>query len=273
MAEDEPIAEAPTAETEATVNCWRCGLEVLAVAPVCPHCAARSRVTGQATQPAAELQAPIATIQLLLWSFAILLITGILHAFALEARFRDVKVIDAATRENALWQMLIVEAIDTVVIVAAICRWQRPATSARPAPRMRIFGWLALLPVVAGLLALNLGYHWVLRTTLGLPLLAEELVDQFTWLTLLVTCVQPAIAEEAYCRWFALDSLQEVTSRRASVWISATMFALMHVAVLPSIPYFILFGVVLARFRLATGSLLLPILIHFLHNLLILLWW
>ena len=65
--------------------------------------------------------------------------------------------------------------------------------------------------------------------------------------------------------------LRGVLSRHAAVWISATMFAFMHVAVLPSVPYLIVLGAVLAYLRLASGTLLLPILIHFAHNLVVLL--
>jgi membrane protease YdiL (CAAX protease family) len=131
--------------------------------------------------------------------------------------------------------------------------------------------WLSAIPALGAMLSINYGYHWLLRQYIDSPLWTEELTEQFGWLSLIVICIQPAIVEEAYCRWFALDALQGVTGRNAAIWISATMFGLFHVAVLPSIPYLILFGVVLACLRLASGSLLLPIVVHLLHNLFILL--
>ena len=94
---------------------------------------------------------------------------------------------------------------------------------------------------------------------------------QFDLIAFLTICVQPAVVEEAYCRLFALDCLRGPLGRHAAVWISATMFGFLHVAVLPSVPYLIVVGAVLAYLRLASGTLLLPILVHLAHNLVILL--
>jgi membrane protease YdiL (CAAX protease family) len=42
------------------------------------------------------------------------------------------------------------------------------------------------------------------------------------------------------------------------------------VAVLPSVPYLILMGAFLAYMRLASGTIVLPMLLHFVHNFVIL---
>lgn len=267
---DEPMTTA--APPPPPQRCWRCELEAPGGAAVCPHCAARLHAHVAGDESALDHHAPDATIKLLLGSYAILLVTGIVHALALAVRFHDVAEVDDATRESVLWQVLFVEAIDTLVVVWALIRWNRDSSSVVPSPVSRMVSWLSAMPLLGVLLAINFGYHWLVRQFISSPFWAEELAEQFSWLSLLATCVQPAIVEEAYCRWFALDSLQGVTSRRAAVWISATMFALFHVADLLSMPYFLLFGVVLAHMRLGSGSLLLPVAIHFLHNLFILLW-
>jgi uncharacterized protein len=127
------------------------------------------------------------------------------------------------------------------------------------------------IPLLGSLLALNFGYHSVLRSWLGVPLISDELMDRFDLIAFVTICLQPAIVEELYCRRFALDILRVPVGRHAAVWITAIMFGFMHVAVLPSVPYLILFGACLAYMRSASGTIFLPILLHFSHNLVVLL--
>ncbi|HYO25375.1 MAG TPA: CPBP family intramembrane glutamic endopeptidase, partial [Lacipirellulaceae bacterium] len=90
------------------------------------------------------------------------------------------------------------------------------------------------------------------------------------WLTVLTLCVQPALVEEAFCRGLAIRLLRRVIGVHSTVMISATMFSLMHVAVLLSMPYLFLVGLALGYLRIASGTIWLPIVVHFFHNLLVL---
>src|SRR5947208_3421151 len=83
--------------------------------------------------------------------------------------------------------------------------------------------WLVAVPLLGGMLLINLGYHAVLRELIHAPLLSDRLMQRFDLLAIVAICVQPAIVEEAYCRWFALDCLRGQLGTHAAVWISATM--------------------------------------------------
>ena len=52
----------------------------------------------------------------------------------------------------------------------------------------------------------------------------------------------------------------------AVVWITAVMFAAAHVGVPLSMPVLFVLGVLLGYARLASGSIYLPMVLHFLHN-------
>jgi membrane protease YdiL (CAAX protease family) len=205
----------------------------------------------------------------LLVTYALLLAAGLIHAYVLGATIDATDGIDRTVRKQVLWQMLIVEGIDTVIIAAALwkCRRGYAVDVWRPSQRTRILTWLSALPVLAGLMAINFGYHALLRDWLHIPLVADELMSQFDLLALVVICVQPAFVEEVYFRRLALDTLRGPVSLHGAVWISAVMFGFLHIAVLPSVPYLIVLGAVLGYLRCGSGTLLLPILVHFTHNL------
>src|SRR5262249_7633765 len=114
----------------------------------------------------------------------------------------------------------------------------------------------------------NLAYHFVLRTILREPLIADEMVAQLgmsPWV-LLAYCIQPAIVEELFFRGLALGSLRNVTGVHSAVFISSVMFGMAHIGVPISIPYLVVVGIALGYVRVASGSLLLPMLLHFGHN-------
>jgi membrane protease YdiL (CAAX protease family) len=271
MPENEVFETAPQ-ETGADITvCWRCELEVAAEASVCPHCSARQTTTGPAAAAATAASRVFENVNLLFCTFTLLLVTGIVHALVLAARFDRDAGFNAQQRREVFTQILVVEGVDTVIIAVALAMsWgQYPRTL--PRERVRLVAWLTSLPILAGLIVVNLAYHWLIRELVQVPLVSDELMKQFDSLAFIAVCLQPAVVEEAYCRWFALDTLRATTGMHAAVWISATMFGLMHVAVLPSIPYLIFVGAVFAYLRLASGSLLLPIVLHFAHNTVVLL--
>jgi membrane protease YdiL (CAAX protease family) len=275
MSDQQPADDRASADSHPLTMCWRCGLPVSEDLASCPHCAARLFTTATGPFP---LSAPLpaashTSFDLLFKSYIILLVIGIIHAcvlgFTVNPKHRG--GLNRADRNAMFTQIAVVETIDTAVIAWAVyATW---GLMARPSPpqRLRITAWILAIPALGSLLALNIGYHALLRKMIHAPLVSDEMMHQFDLIAFLTICIQPAVVEEAYCRLFALDCLRGPLGRHAAVWISATMFGFLHVAVLPSVPYLIVVGAVLAYLRLASGTLLLPILVHLVHNLVILL--
>ncbi|MBC8105047.1 MAG: CPBP family intramembrane metalloprotease, partial [Anaerolineae bacterium] len=90
------------------------------------------------------------------------------------------------------------------------------------------------------------------------------------WFGVLLVAVQPGIIEELAFRGVILTSLQRVLGNTEALVVSALMFAILHLSI-PSIPHLFLMGVVLGWFRLRSGSILPGMLLHFTHNLLVVL--
>lgn len=105
-------------------------------------------------------------------------------------------------------------------------------------------------------------------TSLLFPALAPNALP-FTPLALLTSALVPALAEESLFRLLTLSLLLPYGKGRA-VCFSALLFALFHQNFY-QMPYAFGAGLVLAAATLYSGSFLLPILLHFVNNLLSLL--
>jgi len=255
-----------------TVECWRCGLEVLDAPVVCPHCAARLLNLGYEKSKRQHDKQRADPFKVLMWSYAILLTTTIVLAFSLELTLREQDFSEAEVRTQALVQMLAAEVVDTVIVCFAFALGYWAISSRSIQTSNRVQAWLVFPPMLAGLLLLNFQYHWLLREVLQIPLFDDALTSTFDWLVFLVYCIQPAVVEELYCRGFALGILQSVLGRHWAVWISAIMFGLLHVGTPLSIPYLTIMGVYLGYAKICSGGLVLPVTLHFTHNLMVLLW-
>jgi sodium transport system permease protein len=75
----------------------------------------------------------------------------------------------------------------------------------------------------------------------------------------------PAICEETLCRGTLLSGLERGVGRGAAVVVSAILFALLHLDPSRFFPQFVL-GMVLAVLAQRTGSILPGMLVHFVHN-------
>jgi membrane protease YdiL (CAAX protease family) len=266
-APDEGTTPAP--EAPPTVPCWRCELAAPIDAPRCPHCGASQG--RERSAPVLRASDDVGAVKVLLVWYGMLLLTGVIHGFTLQLRFAEEPIIAGEVETQILYQVLAVEVVDTILIACAFLSIRLPPGRLSATPRS-LGSWFAAAPVLLGLLAINIGYHWVVRETLRLPLLESEFQEQRGWLTFVAVCIQPAIVEEAFCRGLALGVLRRVVGRNSAVFLTAGMFALMHVAVLLSMPYLFLLGLALGYLRIASGSIALPIVVHFLHNLAVLLY-
>ncbi|MFI5378139.1 MAG: CPBP family intramembrane glutamic endopeptidase [Tepidisphaerales bacterium] len=91
----------------------------------------------------------------------------------------------------------------------------------------------------------------------------------FVWPVLLI-CVQPAVFEELAFRGVIQGSIEAVVGPWQGVLVSAAMFAIIHLSI-PSLPHLLTLGIVLGWLRMGSGSIYPGMIVHFLHNLLVLL--
>jgi membrane protease YdiL (CAAX protease family) len=245
-------------------------MEVAAAQRNCPHCGAA--ISSGQPVPADVGATQLASVRLLkalMWSFAVLLATGVVHGIVMGFRFDDVEKLDASAIDQMHVQILFVEAIDTLIIAYVFLACRRALRISKRAEPVSPSAWLLSVPILAVLLLVNFHYHQFLREQLHLPVIQDVLVEGRPWMVFLTICVQPAIVEEAYFRGFALRTLQTVMGNHASVWITALMFAMAHIAMPLSMPYLFLMGGVLGYLRIASGGVWLPIVLHLIHNLVV----
>jgi len=92
---------------------------------------------------------------------------------------------------------------------------------------------------------------------------AENLTD---WaIKILGVGVGAAVSEELLFRGFIQRGFEQGLGRAAALFLSAFLFAVMHL-VPQGIPSYTLAGVVLGLTAAATGSIVIPILLHFIYN-------
>jgi membrane protease YdiL (CAAX protease family) len=177
-------------------------------------------------------------------------------------------------QEKALLeQILFVEAIDTILVLVAI------ALASRPRPIRRSFeskavAWFCGIPVLALLLGINIAYSKVIQEIIGKQPHLEVIEINFKthfWYVLIAVCFQPAVVEELFFRYLALGHLRNVMGDHAAVWVSAVMFGMAHLGNPLGMPILIVVGAGLGYMRLASGGLILPMLMHFGHNVIVLL--
>ena len=254
------------------VTCWRCELTVYTSETHCPRCLAPLEILESSGSQGKFGHRQFNPMKALLWSYALLLITGVLHSLILFERTRGYDTIDDTLRLQVLMQIFIVEVIDTVIVgmVLVLCRSSPPQVNEAPAYLWKTTA--VSIPTLAALLLLNFGYHSLLHEVLQVPLLQDEVANKLDLLLIVTYCLQPAIVEELYFRGFSIGVLRGIVGRNGVVWISAVMFAFLHTSVLLSIPYLILVGAFFGYVRVLSGSLILPMLLHFAHNLIVLGW-
>lgn len=237
-------------------------------APACPRCAAPLRrasdLTNRRRASAGDSLGAVLTV------FAIQLLTSI--AFGVMVSFGLGPAGSSEDPRAPLRAMVVLELIDTVVIGFALMHIARPR--AFPPALRPALAWVLALPALIAALMLNGAYHTAMRSILHARSEPDLVVGGvgLTPLVLIAYCVQPAIVEELFFRYLALDSLRTVMSPAAAVSLSSLMFGLAHVGVPLSIPILCVVGMALAWARVASGSLVLPMVMHGLHNLCVLLW-
>ena len=132
---------------------------------------------------------------------------------------------------------------------------------------LQVAAWSTAFPMLAVLLIVNIGFTTALRELFQVK---HEPGPGLTLVTVLLLCLQPAIVEEWFFRHLALGSLRESVGVHWAVFISGAMFGVAHLLNPIGIPYLIVVGICLGYMRVWSGSLFLPMLLHGLHNALVL---
>jgi membrane protease YdiL (CAAX protease family) len=266
-------APAPVSPVE-YIECWRCGKLVFQGMETCLYCRAsisRSTSRGRAGPRRREeggSSPVIKLISLFLIFLGISVVFGIVIRFGFDpTQFQG----EQGVRRLLLIE-LAVEGLDTVLVVLGLFWIGRLARPPQYSLGVRVGAWSGAPSVLLILLAVNYAYTRLLRQLIQGPLLEDGLMahKDLLWLVILTVCVQPAIVEELFFRYLALGSLRTVTGIHGAVVISSVMFGMAHIFNPLGIPYLILVGLALGYLRVGSGSIILPMLLHFGHNLAVL---
>jgi membrane protease YdiL (CAAX protease family) len=203
--------------------------------------------------------------------FGIFLLTSLAFGTLTSFGFQD-ETPSPATARKHLHLMIAAEIIDAALVGAAFLVVRRPGRWPRLVNLPKPVLWGASIAGVFVLVGINATYHQLLRAYLGLEPIRDAIVAAtgITPLVVLTYCLQPAIVEELFFRRLALDTLRGVMPVHQAVFISSLMFGIAHIGVPLSVPMLILVGIPLAYARVASGGIALPMLLHFLHNAIIL---
>jgi uncharacterized protein len=255
-------------EMPPNVTCWRCGRMVVLQA-ACPHCAAALGSAHEVeTSSARETAADLSSLLRVLAVFAVMLAISLIGGFVLQARASWADAANPNSRDVFV-PVGVLESLDTVLVLIALVWIPQSRTPGCFLGRMRSWAWLAAFPLLAAVLAANVGYHWWLvafgREDSLHRLVRAQPESLLVWLPL--SCIQPAVIEELFFRYLAFNSLSRVMSVKATVVVTAAMFCLAHIYVPASLPVLFLLGLSLGWARAASGGMVLPMLLHFLHNL------
>jgi membrane protease YdiL (CAAX protease family) len=243
-------------------NCWRCGKPASFDCAICPACEAplappASRAV-RVRQTQKNAGGPVAVM---IWIVAVQLAIGV----ALGVSRRLAGPAPAADRLNLL---LAAETINSVVVLSGVWVFARGRVPSRLPSPIHLSVWSWSWPLLALILAANVGYHRLLGSYLGLPpdrfVHLAPVHDRLLWIVAL--CVQPPLIEELCFRGLVLRALAPVMSVRLAVLIASAAFAVAHLGALMSMPYLFLVGFVLGIARTKSGGLTLPILLHAAHN-------
>ncbi len=253
-------------------RCWRCGKESEIERHICPFCRApfgsRRRATAEDEHGLETYHRDARPVKIVLWFFAALLSVTIFHAWYIHFGPGMPKGNRQEQELALLKQMLVVEAIDTVLVLIAVLWAGRPAPC-RPAWSTQVTAWLVGLPILAVLLGINIGYAKLLQEYIGEQPHIEVVpinFENYFWMVLLTICIQPAVVEELFFRYLCLGHLRKVMNEHGAIWVTAVMFGLAHLHNPIGMPLLIIIGAGFGYMRVKSGSLALPILLHGLHN-------
>jgi len=171
------------------------------------------------------------------------------------------------TRESmAIFYFISTLAVLVTSLIFASIHWRPLAAQLRTSGFLKWEAWASLAALVP-LLLLNFGYHFFIRQLSGVHDIGLG-VDLPIPLAVIIFCIFPAISEEIAFRGLVQYWLEVSIAPAKALVLGSAMFAALHFSLL-SFPYLFLVGLLLAFVRRRTGSLYPGMLIHFLHNLVV----
>ena len=236
----------------------------------CPWCAQAERRRLQQEQTNTTHNEDSRTFTRLVWAFVLMLLTNVI----LMTTGKDMPAGRPLAQEDCqayLTSLSVAEGVDTLVIiicVLATARYLRLPEGAGRSPRA---AWLLAVPLLAALLTVNYGYHHVLLWLSGAEPIRDRIAESghYPLWQLATNCLQPAIVEELFFRGVVFGWLCHAVGPGSAAFATASMFAAAHTGGLASFPVLFLIGAGMAWIRWKTGRLILPMLLHFLHNFIV----
>lgn len=198
-------------------------------------------------------------VQRVFWTyFAVVVASAVIALFAFPEDRRHV---------GLLFQSA---ALLATTCVFAVVHWPALAVQLRRVGFLRPAAWLSLL-ALAPLLTINYVYHRWLHDVVRVPSASERLrelgLDGAS--LIFVVAVLPAVTEEIAFRGLVQHWLQTAIKPMRALVLASALFMAMHFSLL-SAPYMFAMGMVLGYSKLKTGSLYPSMLVHFLHNYIVL---
>lgn len=127
-------------------------------------------------------------------------------------------------------------------------------------------------PTLAILLAVNMGYHNMVNRILGIEPQdsLETITNNFSFEMLVFSiCVFPAVVEEIGFRGVVQERMAKAVGNKIGYIATSFLFVALHFSIL-SAPYLFLLSMFLCWVRTKTRTLYLPMVLHFLHNFVVL---
>jgi membrane protease YdiL (CAAX protease family) len=240
--------------------CSSCGAEWGLEWSECPTCAAQKlRVISTHSKDSCDGRSAVRSALCLYFSFLIIGLAVAIIVFAV----RD----DSAITECL--SMITADSITSlVVLVWCVISWSSLRVTLLRVPSIKWFA-VACLCAVATFTIATAAIDGLTKLvnlqceTYSAPFLASG----FGWPTIiLVICIQPAIIEELAFRGVIHASLERVLGANETILVTSLMFMIIHLSV-PSFPHLLIIGLALGYIRHRCGSIYPGMLLHFLHNL------
>jgi len=253
----EPDA-AVSLETPTRRFCKRCGASWQPEWPTCPHCDR----AGSLGPVAAEISADKVAIRRAV----------ILYAMLLGVSIISISVSLVQNAPLGAGGLAVESALFAIITACFIFLAPRQALAAYAHTGSAI--WYLLAPLIAlGTVAIAAGIIHALHVYAGVEELhyldvfkhyRNPLLVGIFWIALM-----PALTEETAFRGLILGFLRPVLSDNEVILVSAGMFAILHLSPV-GFPHLFLLGSVLAFVRIKSRSIYPGMLIHFSHNLFVL---
>lgn len=259
----------PPADRSALGVCSYCGAPLEPQYYFCPHCAtpycneeqvlSRLRPAPPTDGRRIALKAP--QVQQMFWTyFTVLVGSAVVSSFLFRSGSPDLSLFFGSVSLLAL------------TCVYGVLHWKMLAAQLRHFGLHRseaLTGVLLLVP----LLGVNYGYHSFLRgLAVGTgPSLFEILRMKGLGEPTLIFffCVFPGLTEEVAFRGLLQHWLQAAISPWRAIFAASALFTILHFSLF-SAPYLFMVGVLLGWLKWKTNSLYPSMLVHFLHNFIVL---